>query len=54
MYDVNMVGSIESELHEIARQLRLKNRLEAFRLRKEYSSSENDSAIDAIMEGNEP
>ena len=37
-------------LFEIARQLRIKNRLEEFRLRKEYSSAENDPIIDKIME----
>ena len=40
-----------SALLEIARQLRIKNRLEEFRLRKEYSSAENDPIIDKIMEG---
>lgn len=50
MYDVNMVGSLEGELHEIAKQLRIKNRLEEFRLRKEYSSAENDPIINKIME----
>ena len=39
-----------SALLEIARQLRIKNRLEEFRLRKEYSSAENDPIIDKIME----
>ena len=37
-------------LFEIAKQLRIKNRLEEFRLRKEYSSAENDPIIDKIME----
>ena len=38
-------------LFEIARQLRIKNRLEEFRLSKEYSSAENDPILDDIMEG---
>ena len=33
---------VQSSLREIARQLRIMNRLEEFRLRKEYSSEEND------------
>lgn len=37
-------------LWEIAKQLRIKNRLEEFRLRKEYSSAENDPIIYKIME----
>ena len=41
---------VESSLREIAKQLRIQNRLEAFRLRKEYSSAENNPIIDAIME----
>lgn len=42
---------VQSSLREIAKQLRIKNRLEEFRLRKEYSSAENDPILDDIMEG---
>lgn len=35
----------------IAAQLRIMNRLDEFRLRKEYHSEETDKVIDAIMEG---
>lgn len=41
---------VQSSLREIAKQLRIKNRLEEFRLRKEYSSAENDPLINEIME----
>ena len=41
---------VKSSLREIARQLRIKNRLEEFRLRKEYSSAENDPILNDIME----
>lgn len=44
---------VESSLREIARQLRIMNRLEEFRLRKEYSSAENDPIITEIMEDEE-
>lgn len=40
---------VESSIREIARQLRIMNRLEEFRLRKEYSSAENDPIITEIM-----
>lgn len=42
---------VESSLREIAEQLRIKNGLEEFRLRKEYPSRETDRVIDAIMGG---
>jgi len=41
---------VQSSLREIAKQLRIRNRLEEFRLRKEYSSAENDPIINKIME----
>ena len=44
---------LESSLGEIAKQLRIKNGLEVFRLRKEYPSEETDRIIDAILEGRE-
>ena len=44
-----IVTRAEKELHEIARQLRLANRLEAFRLRNEYNSEENRQEIDRII-----
>ena len=42
---------VQSSLREIAKQLRIQNRLEEFRLRKEYSSAKNDPILDDIMEG---
>lgn len=44
---------VQLSLREIARQLRIMNRLEEFRLRKEYSSAENDPIITEIMEDEE-
>ena len=41
---------VQSSLREIAKQLRIRNRLEEFRLHKEYSSAENDPIINKIME----
>lgn len=49
--EIKHMSVMESALREIAKQLRIKNRLEEFRLRKEYSSSENDPILDDIMEG---
>ncbi|MBO6031684.1 MAG: hypothetical protein J6Q22_09445 [Prevotella sp.] len=48
--EIKHMAVVESALREIAVQLRIKNRLEEFRLRKEYSSAENNPIIDAIME----
>lgn len=42
---------VESALREIAVQLRIKNALEEFRLRKEYQSEDDAKTIYAIMEG---
>lgn len=42
---------VESALREIAAQLRIKNALEEFRLRKEYQSEDDAKTIYAIMEG---
>ena len=39
-----------SSLREIAKQLRIQNGLEEFRLRKEYSSAATSPIIDVIME----
>ena len=49
--EVEFMTVVRSSLREIAKQLRIKNRLEEFRLRKEYSSAENDPILDKIMEG---
>lgn len=51
--ELNHRKVVESSLREIAKQLRIRNRLEEFRLRKEYPSEETDRIIDAIMEGRE-
>ena len=42
---------VESALREIAAQLRIKNRLDEFKLRKEYQSGDDEKTIYAIMEG---
>ena len=42
---------VESALREIAAQLRIKNALEEFRLRKEYQSEDDAKTIYSIMEG---
>lgn len=42
---------VESSLREIAAQLRIKNALEEFRLRKEYQSEDDAKIIYSIMEG---
>ena len=47
--DREHMSVVESSLREIARQLKIMNRLEEFRLRKEYSSAENDPIITEIM-----
>lgn len=49
--EIEFMSVVKSALREIAKQLRIKNRLEEFRLRKEYSSVENDPILDDIMEG---
>jgi hypothetical protein len=48
--EIEFMTVVRSSLREIAKQLRIKNRLEEFRLRKEYSSAENNPIIDKIME----
>ena len=48
--EVRFMSVVQSSLREIAKQLRIKNRLEEFRLRKEYSSAENNPIINKIME----
>lgn len=49
--ELKHMAVVESSLREIAEQLRIKNGLEEFRLRKEYPSRETDRVIDAIMGG---
>ena len=44
------MNAVQSSLREIARQLRIMNGLEKFRLLKEYSSAENNPIINKIME----
>lgn len=48
--ELKHLAVVESSLREIARQLQIKNKIEAFRLRKEYSSAEHDQFINKIME----
>ena len=48
--EVEFMVVVKSSLREIAKQLRIMNRLERFRLRKEYSSVHNDPILDEIME----
>ena len=48
--EVEFMVVVKSSLQEIAKQLRIKNRLEEFRLRKEFGSDENKPIIDKIME----
>lgn len=49
--ELEHMAVVGSYLREIAEQLRIKNGLEEFRLRKEYHSMETDRVIDAITEG---
>ena len=49
--EIEFMSVVKSSLREITKQLRIQNRLEEFRLRKEYSSAENDPILDDIMEG---
>ena len=48
--EIKHMAVMESSLREIAKQLRIMNGLEEFRLRKEYSSAENNPIINKIME----
>ena len=49
--ELNHRKVVESSLREIAKQLRIMNGLEEFRLRKEYQSEDDAKTIYAIMEG---
>ena len=51
--ELNHRKVVESSLREIAKQLRIRNRLEEFRLRKDYPFEDDAKIIDAIMEGRE-
>ena len=48
--EIEFMTVVKSSLREIAKQLRIQNRLEEFRLRKEYSSAATSPIIDMIME----